>query len=144
VKKLYKKYGAWIIAMLLLCWITLTPYPFQKGGLDETIYYFIIASFVILISGLITLLFEDFNKVERSILTIVLSIGSLLIMSLFIMPHVENLFSGDYAKFFWQTKDRVLINVVFYGMNSLFIIAFCWSYILNKRHRKRKLISDVN
>jgi cytochrome c biogenesis protein CcdA len=141
MKRFYKKFGRWIIILLLLGWTILTPYPFQKGGLNKTIYYFIIVAFVFFLAGLITLLFDNFNKAERLILTVIFSIVSLLVVTTLIMPFIENLFSGDYTRFFWGTKDRILINIIFYGLTFAFVTTFCSLYSAVKKRKTRKIIS---
>ena len=141
MKFFYKKYGIGVFIILFLCWTVLTPYPFQKGGLDKTIYYFGIVAFVFLMAGLITLLFDNFNKAERIVLTVILSIVSLYVVTIFIAPFIENLFSGDYTKFFWETKDKILINILFYGLTLAFIAVFCSLYALGKKRKTRKTVS---
>jgi hypothetical protein len=130
MKVFYKKYSIGIIILLFLCWTVLTPYPFQKGGLGKTIYYFGIFAFVLFMAGLITLLFDNFNKVERIMLTLIFSFASLFVVTVFISPIIENLFSGDYTKFFWETKDKIIVNLLFYGLILTLIIIFCAFYNL--------------
>jgi len=144
MKIFYKKYGVGIIVLLFLCWAISTPYPFQKGGLDKTIYYLGIVAFVFFMAGLITLLFDKFNLVERIILTLIFSFVSLFVVTVFITPFIENLFSGDYTKFFWETKDKILINILFYGLTMTFITIGCLFYNLGKKRRTRNLISPDN
>ena len=135
MKRFYKKFGSWIVLLLLLCWTALTPYPFQKGGLDKTIYYFFVIAFVIFLAGLITSMFDNLNKIERLILAVIFGIASLFIVSVLFMPSIESLFSGDHTKFFWETRDRILINTIFYGLTLTFATTFCLLYSSIKRRR---------
>ncbi len=139
MKIFYKKYGIGIITLLLLCWIIFTPYPFREGGLEKNIYYFGIVVFVFFIAVLVTLLFDNFNGPERIILAIIFSLISLFIVTNFTHLFIENLFPGDYTKFFWEPKDRILINLIFYGLTLTFIILFCSLYNLIKKRNAGKI-----
>jgi len=113
----FKKYGWTILLTVLLFWIVLTPSHFQKGGVDND-FYFYIALFVGTVSILITLRFDNYHWIERILVSFPFVFVSLFLTTLIIGPIIVEIFYGDKIWFLWETKHRLFINFVFYGLNA--------------------------
>jgi len=48
------------------------------------------------------------------------------------MHHIENFWRGDYTRFFWETKSRIIINSIYYGLNTFLIFILTFVYFLIK------------
>ena len=132
IKQFYKSYGWTIITGLLLVWMIFTPSHFQKGGVAEK-FYFLIAFFVTLISILICLLFDKFLLLERLLISILFSFVSLLIMSFMIGPLIVDFFYNDKTWFLWETKHRLFINLLYYGLNTAILLLLANVYFKIRR-----------
>jgi hypothetical protein len=131
-KKIYQKYG-WILILLLLIFATvLTEYPFQKGSIGGEIYYIGYALFLLLIAVLIALKLDDFNTKEKFIIGLFGGLISLFISSIFFMPFIEIEFYEGKNWMFWETKNRLVINTIFYGLYVLFSMLFIQFYVAVK------------
>lgn len=113
--KLFKKYVWTVLLTALLFWILLTPSHFQKGGVDNYLY---IALFVATVSILITLRFDKYHWIERFLVSFPFAFISLFLTSFIIVPIIVEIFYGDKTWILWQTKHRLFINFVFYGLNA--------------------------
>jgi hypothetical protein len=122
------KYDYILFTLLITGWIIWTPYPFQKGGVADSMF-FCIAGFVLFQSWLVTFLYPSFIKTERWRLGIVFGFLSLVITSFMLMPKIELLWGGDYERFFWEARDRIIINAIFYGLNILLVYVLCRMYL---------------
>ncbi|HVX25155.1 MAG TPA: hypothetical protein VHB70_02340 [Parafilimonas sp.] len=135
-KQFYQKYGWALITGLLLIWIIFTPSHFQKGGVDEE-FYFVIAFFVTFISILICLLFDTFSLIEKLLISIPFAFVSLFIMSLILGPLIVDFFYNDKTWFLWQTKHRLFINSIYYGLNAAIL-----SLLANMYFKLRRLLEQ--
>ena len=137
MKKMYNRIP-WLIAVLLILWITLTESPFQKGGVKEGWLYFI-AGFVMLIANLIAIRYRKADILERLVIAIVFAVLSLLLISMYVMPPIITSMYDDKIWYFWETKHRLFINAVYYGLMTLDLIVSFWIYFkLNIITQKRK------
>jgi hypothetical protein len=128
----------WLVALLLVLWITLTDSPFQKGGVGE-IYWKCIAGFVLIISTLIAIRYTKAHLIERLIVAGVFAILSLLLMGTYVMPFVIYKLYSDKTWFFWETKHRIFINAIYYGLITADLVISFWLYFrFNSTTRKRK------
>lgn len=118
--QLYKKYKWTIVTGLLLTWIILTPSHFQKGGVNE-IFYFAIALFVTFISALICLTFDNYSLIGRLLISIPFAFVSLSLMTFILGPIIVDFFYSDKTWSLWETKHRIFVNSVYYGLNAIIL-----------------------
>ncbi|MGC4100029.1 hypothetical protein [Ferruginibacter sp.] len=105
----------WLAAVLILIyWICMIPCPFQKGGVDDDVYFKVFL-FNLAISILVTLLVAPKNSVERFVGWAIISIVAFIISTFAIMIVIDAVY-GDKTWFLWENKHRVFINSVYYGM----------------------------
>ena len=121
ISKFYKKWGWVLITTVLLLWIILTPSHFQKGGVDRD-FYVVIALFVTAISVLLNWLFAKMHWLERIIVPLVFAFLSLFLTSLIIVPFLIDVLYNDKSWFFWETRHRILINTIYYGLNVVVLL----------------------
>lgn len=126
-KRFYKRYGWTLILCVLLLWTLLTPSHFQKGGVDSE-FYFAIALFVTFISVFINLLFDKFHWTERIIVSLPFAFISLFITTLIAGPKIVDFFYSDKTWFLWETKHRIFINAIFYGLNAAIVTLLSFTY----------------
>jgi hypothetical protein len=134
-RQVYKKYGGIFILVGLILWTTMTPSHFQKGGVD-TEFYFAIAFFVTIISVLITLLFDKFNLPERILVSIPFAFISLFVTTFFFGPTIVEFFYSDKTWYIWETKYRIFINAVYYGLNVIILTLLANIYFKLRRLAK--------
>jgi hypothetical protein len=141
-QQVYKKYGWTLVLAILLLWTLLTPSHFQKGGVDIE-FYFAIALFVATISILINLLFDNVHWVERILISLLFAFISLFLTTLILGPNIVAFFYSDKTWFLWETKHRIIINAVYYGLNAAILRLFSIVYfkvrgqLKNKRNFKK-------
>jgi O-antigen ligase len=134
-----KKFVPWLIIVVLLVWIVMTPSPYQKGGVDP-LFSLIVPGFVIFISILIGLLFDNFKLFERLIISVIFGIISLFIISFYITPYSIELLYRDKTWFFWETKHRLFINAIYYGLNTILLIALLNLYFKLRQQNRIKTV----
>lgn len=127
----------WLITALLVLWITLTKSPFQKGGVGDG-YLIFIACFVMLISNLIAMRYKRSDILERLVIAIVFAVASLLLISIYVMPPIINSMYSDKTWYFWETKHRIFINFVYYGLIAADLIFSFWVYFRFNIKTRRK------
>ncbi|HUP13704.1 MAG TPA: hypothetical protein VM187_15890 [Niastella sp.] len=128
----------WLVTLLLVLWIIFTESPFQKGGVGE-VYLIYIAGFVMLIANLIASRYKRSAIPERLVIAIVFAVASLLLVSLYVMPYIIEYQYANKTWYFWETKHRIYINAVFYGLITLDLIISFWGYFkLNFITRKKR------
>jgi hypothetical protein len=137
--RFYKKYWHIFTIILLIVWILFTPSHFQKGGVDEEFYFMIIA-FVISLSLLINFRFDKFQWLERMIISIAFAFISLVIITLLIGPFVVETFYQDKIWFLWETKHRIFINTIYYGLISIILIIPTSTYFKFREQARIKRI----
>jgi hypothetical protein len=137
MKKIYNLIP-WLVALLLVLWIILTESPFRKGGVGE-IYWKCIAGFVLLISILIAIRYTKAHLVERLIVAGVFAALSLLLMGTYVMPPIINSLYYDRTWHLWETKPRIIINAIYYGLITADLVLSFWLYFkFNTTAQKRK------
>jgi hypothetical protein len=143
VQTIYKKYDWILIIASLIIWIIATPSHFQKGGVDSD-FYFVIALFVCFISILITLLFDKFKIAERILISIPLASISLFLTTILVVPVFVDMIYSDKTWFFWETKHRLFINVLYYGLNAIILTVLATIYFQIRRSttQRGKLIDS--
>lgn len=136
MKKIYKL-SPWLVTILLMLWITLTQSPFRNGGISET-YTYCITGFVILIAMLIAIRYTKTNLIERIVVAIAFGVLSILLMSMYVMPPIiASLYAND-TWYFWDTKHRILINAIYYGLIVADLVISFWLYFkFNLSTRKK-------
>jgi hypothetical protein len=140
--QVYKEYGWTFILSVLLLWSLLTPSHFQKGGVD-TEFYFAIAFFVTVISFLIALLFDKFRLIEKVLVSIPFAFTSLFVTTLLLVPKIVEYFYSDKTWFLSETKHRIFINTVYYGLNAIILTLLTNVYFKVRRlfNERKKLKS---
>ncbi|MEZ4804382.1 MAG: hypothetical protein R2852_02560 [Bacteroidia bacterium] len=124
----------YIMTALLVCIIFL-PSHFQKGGVDND-FNLIIALFIITISILIFLRFENFPWLERVLISLPFAFFSLFITTLILGPMFVELFYNDKTWFLWETKHRLFINAIYYGLNAAILTILTFAYFKLRSHSK--------
>ena len=124
----------------------MTPSHFQKGGVDND-FYFIIALFVTAISVLITLRFDNFHWIERILVSFPFAFISLFLTTLIIGPKIVEYFYDDKTWFLWETKHRLFINTIFYGLNATILTLLSFVYFKlrgqMKAHKHKKMDETI-
>jgi hypothetical protein len=137
-RQVYKKYEWTLILAMLLFWTLLTPSHFQKGAVD-TEFYFAIALFVAAVSVLINLLFDNFHWVERVLVSLPFAFVSLFVTTLILGPKIVEFFYSDKTWFLWETKHKIFINSVYYGLNAAILTLMTFIYFkVRERMKVRK------
>ena len=136
MKKIYNL-NPWLITALLVLWITLTKSPFQKGGVGEA-YLIYIAGFVMLIANLIAMRYKRSDLLERLVIAIVFAVLSLLLISMYVMPPIIERLYSDKIWYFRETKHRIFINFVYYGLIVADLIISFWVYFRFNIKTRRK------
>lgn len=126
-RQVYKRYGWTLVLAILLLWTFLTPSHFQKGGVN-TEFYFAIALFVAAVSILITLLFDNVHWAERSLISLPFAFISLFLTTLIFGPKIVEFFYSDKTWFLWETKHRIFINALYYGLNAAILTLLSFIY----------------
>ena len=130
----------------LFGWTILTPSHFQKGGVDND-FYFIIALFVNFISLLISLSFDNFHWIERVVVSFPFAFISLFVTTVIVGPKIVEYFYYDKTWFLWETKHRLFINSIFYGLNAtiLTLLSFAYFNIRGqlKSHNHKKITETI-
>ena len=112
----FKKFAPWIILIMLILWIAFTESPYQKGG-TSPLFSFMVPAFVMFISIAVSLLYTSFHFLERLLVSLVFSVVTLFVVSLMITPYIVDYFYSDKTWFLWDTKHRLFINAIYYGLN---------------------------
>ena len=124
----------------------MTPSHFQKGGVDND-FYFIIALFVNFISLLISLSFDNFHWIERVVVSFPFAFISLFVTTVIVGPKIVEYFYYDKTWFLWETKHRLFINSIFYGLNAtiLTLLSFAYFNIRGqlKSHNHKKITETI-
>jgi hypothetical protein len=137
MKKIYNLIP-WLVALLLVLWITFTESVFQKGGLGYN-YRMFIMGFILLISILIAFRYTKVPLIERLVVAVVFAALSWLLMGTYVMPLIINYFYSDKTWFFWETKHRIFINAIYYGLITADLVLSFWLYFrFNSTTQKRK------
>jgi ABC-type uncharacterized transport system permease subunit len=127
-----------LLLLALFSWIIYTPSHFQKGGVDRDFYYYI-ALFVTIQSFLITIRHTDFHLQERLLIVFPISLLTLFLTTIFLGPFFVELLYDDKTWFLWKTNHRILINLIYYGLNVLILILCSNIYFNFRRNRKLKI-----
>jgi hypothetical protein len=135
----YKKYVWGLIMIMLLLWIVLIPSPFQKGGIAYELN-FIIPLFVGVISLLINLLIRNSGLLESVFIAFLFAFISLFITSFIIVPPIVEFFYGDRTWSLWEIKNRIFINTIYYGLNTIILILLTSIYL--KIRKKLKVTAE--
>lgn len=122
-----------LLIAILAAWITVVPSSFQKGGVDS-VFYFLTALTVAFIVQLVLTFFEKTKFVESILLGLSLTVITLFLSHLVIMPHIVDLLFGDKTWFLWQAGYRLLINMVYFGINILVPILLAAGYFLIRQN----------
>lgn len=133
--RFYKKYGWILVSTALIAWTILTPSHFQKGGAGNG-FHFKIALFVTAISVLISIRFDNFHWAERILISIPFAFISLFFTAIIIGPVIVKLLYSDKTWFLWETKHRLIINSIFYGLNAAILTLLSVIYFKLRRQMK--------
>jgi len=139
----FNKLAPWLILIMLILWIAFTESPYQKGGTGP-LFSLMVPAFVIIISVLMSLLYDTFHFLERAIVSIVIGLATLFVVSFILTPCIVNYFYSDKTWFLWETKHRLFINTVYYGLNAGFITILTHLYFNQRRQlgsKKKKVIT---
>lgn len=137
MKKMYNLIP-WLVTLLLVLWILFTKSPFQEKEVSDA-YLIYIVVFVMLIANLIAIRYRKSDILERLVIAIVFAVLSLLLISLYVMPPI---LTSMYGANFWdfeETKDRIIVNTIYYGLIALDLIVSFWVYFkFNLIGRKKR------
>jgi hypothetical protein len=109
----YKLILATVVTIVLLYWIIKTDYPFQKGGVENELY-FEIAFLGVFVSILVSFILTVEHLLERIVIGIITGGISLFIATLFVMNLVDSLYDGK-TWLLWETYHRIFGNSLYYG-----------------------------
>jgi hypothetical protein len=135
--KSFNKISPWLIAVLLMLWITLTESPFRKGGVGQYFWVYIVV-FVTIIATLIALRYTKSSILERLVIAIVFAVASLLLINTYVMELIIASMYHYRTWYFWQTKHRIIINTVYYGLITADLIFSFWVYFRFNIKTRRK------
>lgn len=137
MKKIYNLIP-WLVALLLVLWITLTESVFRKGGLGYN-YRMLIMGFILLISILIAIRYTKANLIERLIVAVVFAVLSWILIGTYVMPPIIYSLYYDRTWHLWETKPRIIINTIYYGLITADLVLSFWLYFsFNSTTQKRK------
>jgi hypothetical protein len=137
MKKIYNLIP-WLVALLLVLWITLTESVFRKGGLYYD-YRMLIMGFILLISILLAIRYTKAHLIERLVVAVVFAVLSWLLIGTYVMPLIIYSLYRDKTWFFWETKHRIFINAIYYGLITADLVLSFWLYFrFNSTTQKRK------
>jgi len=122
------------LLLALSSWIIFTPSHFQKGGIDRDFYY-CIALFVTVLSLLITTPYTNFHWLERLLIAFPISFTSLFLTTIILGPIFVELLYGDKTFYLWKTNYRILVNTMYYGLNTLIAAIFSFVYFNVRREK---------
>ena len=111
--KEYKIYGPYIIAFLFLSVCAFMPSVYQKGGVDFNYFYFI-AVMAFVFSLLVT--FLRTIKFPAGFMLSAFNTVIALYVTAFSMFKVVDFIYGENTFQLWETKHRLFVNAIFYGM----------------------------
>lgn len=120
------------LLLALSSWIIYTPSHFQKGGVDREFYYYI-ALFVTVLSLLITIQYTNFHWLERLLIAFPISFTSLFLTTIILGPMFVELLYGDKTFYLWKTNHSILVNAMYYGLNTLIVAIFSFVYFNIRR-----------
>lgn len=104
----------------MISWIFITDSPYQKGGTGRTFSLFV-PLFIFLIGMLVSLRHNFFGLVERVLVALFSSFLIGVTVAVLVMPRLVALLYDDKIWYLWQTKHRILINLLCYGLILLFL-----------------------
>jgi hypothetical protein len=122
------------LLLVLSSWIVYSPSHFQKGGVDRDFYYYI-ALFVTVLSLLITIQYTDFHWLERLLIAFPISFTSLFLTTIILGPMFVELLYGDKTFYLWETNHSILVNAMYYGLNTLIMTLFSFVYFNVRREK---------
>jgi hypothetical protein len=129
------KYRLLFIALILITWSILTPSKFQKGGIDETMYY-IIFTLTFGLSFLYVLPSKDLILFEKILMPLILSFLGLLIMTEIVMDRLLETFYGyDYEFRLWDNAPRIIANLIYYFVTNFMIIGLLKIYMSYRKDK---------
>lgn len=138
MKKIYNLIP-WLVALLLVLWITLTESVFQKGGIYYNNYRMLIMGFILLISILLAIRYTKAHLIERLVVAVVFAVLSWLLIGAYVMPPIIHSLYSDKTWFFRETKHRIFINAIYYGLITADLVLSFWLYFrFNSPAQKRK------
>ncbi len=120
------------LLLALSSWIIYTPSHFQKGGVDREFYYYI-ALFVTVLSLLITIQYTNFHWLERLLIAFPISFTSLFLTTIILGPMFVELLYGDKTFYLWETNHSIMVNAMYYGLNTLIVAIFSFVYFNIRR-----------
>jgi len=92
-----------------------------------------------LISILIAIRYTKAHLLERFIVAGVFAVLSLLLMGTYVMPPIIHSLYKDRTWYFWETKHRIFINAIYYGLITADLVLSFWLYFrFNSTTQKRK------
>lgn len=127
----------WLVVILLILWITLTKSPFQKGGVGQYFWVYVMV-FVTIIAILITLRYTKSSIPERLVIAIVFAVMSLILINTYVMKPIIAYVYHYRTWYFWETKHRIFINFVYYGLIVADLIFSFWVYFRFNIKTRRK------
>jgi len=123
------KYRLQFIGLILITWSILTPSKFQKGGINENMYY-IIFILTFGLAFLYVLPSKDLILFEKILISLILSFFGLLIMTAIVMDRLLGIFYGyDYEFRLWDTAPRIIANLIYYLVTNFSIIGLLMIYM---------------
>ena len=124
--KAYSRVGLFSSLVILCLWILFSESPFQKGGVSFDYYFYIL---LILFSIAFSVsLFYRLTFFERTIIsTLIAGLAFIALDILFGSWVILFLYDGK-TWFLWQSKERVLLNALFYLSNALLILILMFGY----------------
>lgn len=116
------KYRLLIITMFIIIWSIIAPSKFQKGGIEEIMYY-VIYFLIFGLSFLYVLPVKDLILIEKILFPLILSFIGLFITTIFVMDRLLNIiYSYDYEIKLWDTKPRIISNLIYYFLTYIIVI----------------------
>jgi uncharacterized membrane protein YhaH (DUF805 family) len=137
----YKIYGPVIILVFFFAASFFLPSVYQKGGVD-TDFYYIISMMVFVFSLMITYL-RDIKFPGGFILSALFAVISLFLTTVLIVLYLVDKIYDDKTWFLWETKHRLFVNSLYYGINIILLIIMAYTYkkvrrqVLKKRRTSR-------
>ena len=139
----FKQISPWLILVMVILWVTLTESPYQKGG-TSPMFSLAIPLFVLLIAILIGLRHDAFILFERFVASIVIGLMTLFFVSIAITPFIVDYFYSDKTWFLWETKHRLFINAIYYGLNVAFVTVLIHLYFKLRRQITRNKTNTIS
>ena len=90
---------------------------FQKGGVKDSIYYFI-AIIIFATTGVITYS----GKIKKDFLTVLTLSPIIIVLGFFLQSLAVEIIYGDKTWGLWEFKGRIITNTVFYGTAGIILV----------------------